>query len=83
LLVEGDSLEFLGKVDLVACHPIDIFSWIKKTDFHPFRGICGKGKGAIGVGPPNRPISNWGWVAFDGLIMFIGILVAIVSCHWQ
>jgi hypothetical protein len=49
LLVEGDFLRFFGKVDLVACHPIDIFSWVEKIDCHPLGGICGEGKGVVGV----------------------------------
>lgn len=73
--VEGEFLRFFGKVDMVACHSIDIFSWVEKIDCHPLGGICGEGKGVVGVGvgPPSHPISNWGWVTFDGLTMFIGV----------
>jgi len=27
----------------------------------------------FGVGPPSHPISNWGWVTFDGPTMFMGV----------
>ncbi len=46
---------------------------MEKIDCHPLGGSCGEGKGGVGVGPPSHPISNWGWVGFDGLTMFIGV----------